>query len=376
MDFAYTSEQTQLNDSLRRWLEKEYSFDARKQIIKSAEGVSSAAWQGLVDLGLCALPLPEEAGGFGGNAFDMLGVMQEIGRGLVIEPYFATISAARYLQLAGGHSALLERVALGEIKLACALHERQARHELHNISTRYEKSAEGYRVTGAKTVVLHGAQADYLIVSARNNEDQRATSGIALFVVPTAEVASIEYRTIDGMRGADVIFKDLTLPASALLQENAWELLDAGNDYAISLLCSEAVGVMQALHATTLDYVKTRQQFGAPIGKSQVLQHRLAEMYMHIEQAQSMAMLAAMKLNAENASERRRVVSAAKAKIGIAAKYVGQQAVQLHGGIGVTDELQAAHYFKRLTMLEISLGDVDHHLARFIAQPDFANTAG
>ena len=376
MDFAYTSEQTQLNDSLKRWLEKEYSFEARKHIIKSAEGVSSAAWQGLVDLGLCALPLPEEAGGFGGNAFDMLGVMQETGRGLLVEPYFATISAARYLQLAGGQTALLERVALGEIKLACALHERQARYELHNITARYQKSAAGYQITGAKTVVLHGAQADYLIVSARNNEDQRATSGIALFVVPTASLASTEYRTMDGMRAADFIFQDLTLPASALLQEDAWEILDAGNDYAISSLCSEAVGVMQALHASTLDYVKTRQQFGAPIGKSQVLQHRLAEMYMHVEQAQSLAMLAAMKIDSVDVQERRRTISAAKVKIGLAAKYVGQQAVQLHGGIGVTDELQAAHYFKRLTMLEISLGDVDHHLARFIAQPDFATSAG
>ncbi len=280
------------------------------------------------------------------------------------------------MQLAGNQTALLEQVAQGDIKLACALHERQARHELHNVASRYQETSDGYLINGAKTVVLHGAQADYLIVSARNNEDTRSTQGIALFVVACKDLPRSAYRTMDGMRAADFVFANLSVPKDSLLAANAWDLLDEANDYAISLLCSEAVGVMQALHATTLDYVKTRQQFGAPIGKSQVLQHRLAEMYMHLEQAQSMAMLAAMKVDAPDVQERRRVVSAAKAKIGIAAKYIGQQAVQLHGGIGVTDELQAAHYFKRLTMIEISLGDVDHHLARFIAQPDFATSAG
>jgi alkylation response protein AidB-like acyl-CoA dehydrogenase len=379
MDFNFTQEQQQFSDALRRWVEKDYTFEHRKKIVKSEPGVSDQAWGALAELGMTALPIPEAQGGFNGSAIDMLVVMQELGRGLVIEPYLATVLGAEFLKLAGGQEALLERVASGDLKLACALGEKQARHELFDIATTATASAGGYVLNGTKTVVVHGAQAGMLIVSARTGGAQRDTSGISLFVVSadTAGLTRRDYRTIDCQRAADVTFANVKVPASALLgKEGAgWDVLDAAADYGATLLCAEAVGAMEAINAATLEYAKTRQQFGVPIGKFQALQHRMAEMFMQLEQARSMATLAAVKVSSGDAEERRRTVSAAKARVGQAAKYVGQQAIQLHGGMGVTNELPAAHHFKRLTMIELMLGDTDHHLARFVAQPGFKKIA-
>jgi alkylation response protein AidB-like acyl-CoA dehydrogenase len=379
MDFNYTPEQQQFRDALRRFIDKDYSFEQRKKIIHSESGISDQAWATLTELGMTALPIPEEQGGFNGSAVDMLVVMQELGRGLVVEPYFATVLGAQFLKLAGGQEALLEQVAAGELKLAAALGEKQSRHDLFDIATTAKPAGSGYRINGTKTVVVHGAQADRIIVSARTGGGQRDTDGISLFVV-TADTPGVTrrgYRTIDGQRAADIGFKDVQVPASALLgNEGAgWDILDAAADYGAALLCAEAVGAMDALNGATLEYLKTRQQFGVPIGKFQALQHRMADMFMQAEQARSMATLAAVKAASNDANERRRTVSAAKARIGQALKFVGQQAVQLHGGMGVTDELPAAHHFKRLTMIELTLGDTDHHLARFAAQPDFRKAA-
>ncbi|MBC7416143.1 MAG: acyl-CoA dehydrogenase family protein [Herminiimonas sp.] len=379
MDFTYTEEQTQFSDALRRWVEKDYTFEQRKHIVTSDSGVSDKAWNMLTELGMTALPIPEAQGGFAGTAVDMLVVMQEIGRGLIIEPYFATVFGAEFLKLAGGQDALLEQVASGELKLACALGEKQSRHDLADILTTANANGDGFLLNGAKTVVLHGAQAGQLIVSARTAGNQRDTTGISLFVVPAtaAGVTVREYRTIDSQRAADITFANVQVPASALLgtADAGWDILDAAADYGTALLCAEAIGAMEALNAATLDYLKTRQQFGVPIGKFQALQHRMADMFMQLEQARSMATLAAVKVDSADAGERRRTVSAAKARIGQAMKYVGQQAVQLHGGMGVTNELPAAHHFKRLTMIELTLGDTDHHLARFVAQPGFKHAA-
>ncbi len=379
MDFTFTQEQQQFSDALRRWIEKDYTFEQRNKIVKSDAGVSEEAWMTLIELGMTALPIPEDLGGFSGSAVDMLVVMQELGRGLVVEPYFATVLGAEFLKLAGGHEALLAQVAEGDLKLACALGEKQSRHELFDIATRAEANSGGYLLNGTKTVVLHGAQAGMLIVSARTGSAQRDTDGISLFVVP-ADLPGLtrrDYRTIDCQRAADITFVNAQLPASALLGQAGagWEVLDAAVDYGATLLCAEAVGAMEALNAATLEYLKTRQQFGVPIGKFQVLQHRMAEMFMQLEQARSMATLAAVKVASADAVERRRTVSAAKARVGQALKYVGQQAVQLHGGMGVTNELPAAHHFKRLTMIELMLGDTDYHLARFVAQPGFKQAA-
>ena len=379
MDFNFTQEQQQFADALRRWAAKDYGFEQRSKIVYSDTGVSDAAWAALTELGLTALPVPEAQGGFDGSAVDMLVVMQELGRGLVVEPYWATAVGVEFLKRAGGHDDLLEQVAAGQLKLACALGEKQSRHDLSNIATKAEPKGDGYLLTGTKTVVIHGGQAGALIVSARSSGGQLDQAGISLFVVPAdaAGVTRRDYRTLDGQRAADITFDNVQVPATALLGQAgaSWELLDAAADYGTALLCAEAVGLMEALNAATVEYLKTRQQFGVPIGKFQSLQHRAADMFMQMEQARSLATLAAVKVASADAEERRRTVSAAKAKIGQAGKFVGQQAVQLHGGMGVTNELPAAHYFKRLTMIELTLGDTDHHLARFAAQPGFRQAA-
>jgi alkylation response protein AidB-like acyl-CoA dehydrogenase len=375
MDFNFTQEQQQFADALRRWIDKDYGFEQRNKIVHSEYGISGAAWATLTELGMLALPVPEEQGGFAGSAVDMLVVMQELGRGLVVEPYFATVLGAQFLKLAGGQEPLLERLAMGELKLACALGEKQSRHDLSDIASTARTEGDAFILNGTKTVVVHGAQADMLIVSARSSGEQRGVQGVSLFLV-AAEAEGVsrrDYRTIDGQRAADVTLNHVRVPATALLGDvgAGWEILDAAADYGAALLCAEAVGAMDALNAATLDYLKTRQQFGVPIGKFHALQHRMADMFIHAEQARSMATLAAVRLDGSNVEERRRTVSAAKARIGQALRFVGQQAVQLHGGMGVTNEVQAAHHFKRLSIIEVTLGDSDHHLARFAAQPGF-----
>jgi alkylation response protein AidB-like acyl-CoA dehydrogenase len=379
MDFNYTPEQQQFRDALRRFIDKDYTFEHRNKIVRSEQGVSDEAWATLTELGMTALPVPEEQGGFNGSAVDMMVVMQELGRGIVIEPYFATVLGVQFLKLAGGNGELLEQVAGGALKLAAAIGERQSRYELFDIATTAKADGDGYVLNGTKTVVIHGAQADKIVVSARTGGSQRDTDGISLFLIDgnAAGVTRKDYRTIDCQHAADITFANVRVSASALLGKAGagWEILDAAADYGAALLCAEAVGAMDALNAATLEYLKTRQQFGVPIGKFQALQHRMAEMFMQAEQARSMATLAAVKVSSTDANERRRNVSAAKARVGQALKYVGQQAVQLHGGMGVTNELPAAHHFKRLTMIELTLGDTDYHLARFASLPDFRKAA-
>lgn len=379
MNFNFKEEQLQFADALKRWITRDYDFEKRRAIVRSESGTSSAAWATLTELGMTALPVPEEHGGFSGTAVDMFLVMQELGRGLVVEPYFATVLGAEFLRLGGGHGALLARVASGELKLSCGLGERQSRHDLHDIATQARRSGEGFRLAGEKKVVLHGAAAGIVVVSARTGGGQRDPDGISLFAVPADApgVTVTAYRTLDGMRAADVRLEDVAVPADSLVgpEGEGGAILEAAADYGAALLCAEALGAMQALFDTTLDYLKTRQQFGVPLGKFQSLQHRMADMAIHLEQARSMALLAAVRLAQGGADERRRTVSAAKWRVGQAARFIGQQAIQLHGGMGVTDELPASHYFKRLSMIEMTLGDADHHLGRFISQPGFRQEA-
>ena len=370
MDFDFTPEQAELADTVRRLVEKDYGFETRNRIVMSEAGTSDDVWAKLVELGLTALPVPEAQGGFDGTAVDLLRVMQELGRGLVAEPYFATVFAAEFIKRSGADAprALLEEVAGGTCKLAAALGEPQSRYDVMSVTTKAEPSGDGFTLTGRKSVVLYGAQADRLIVSARiaNGDD-----GLALFVVDAKAkgVTRDDLRTLDGMRVAEIFLDHVAVGADALLARGAAarDLLDAVVDYGIALLCAEAVGVMEAMNAATLEYAKTRKQFGQPIARFQVLQHRMVEMFMHLEQARSMTYLAAVKADSTDARERRRTASAAKVRVGQAARFIGQQAVQIHGGMGVTNELPAAHLFKRLTMIELTLGDTDHHVQRFIA---------
>ncbi|MBQ5964113.1 acyl-CoA dehydrogenase family protein [Massilia sp. ZL223] len=379
MNFDFKEEQLQFADALRRWVGRGYDFEKRRAIVRSDSGIDDRAWATLAELGMTALPVAEEHGGFGGSAVDMFVVMQELGRGLVVEPYLATMLGAEFLRLGGGHGELLAQVAGGELKLACALGERQSRHELNDIATRAEAHDAGWRLEGEKKAVLHGAAAGVLIVSARTGGGQRDAQGISLFALPadTPGITVTGYRTLDGMRAADVRLEGVLAPQASLIGKagEGAAILEAAADYGAGLLCAEALGAMQALFDATLDYLKTRQQFGVPIGKFQGLQHRMADMYIHLEQARSMALLAAVRLAEGADDERRRVVSAAKYRVGQAARFIGQQAIQLHGGMGVTDELPASHYFKRLSMIELTLGDSDHHLARFASLPGFAREA-
>jgi len=379
MNFDFKEEQLQFADALRRWVGRDYDFEKRRAIIRSDAGTDERAWATLAELGMTALPVPEEHGGFGGSAVDMFVVMQELGRGLVVEPYLATVLGAEFLRLGGGHGELLAQVAGGELKLACALGERQSRHELQDIATRAEAVDGGWRLEGEKKAVLHGGAAGVLIVSARTGGGQRDAEGISLFALPadTPGLTVTGYRTLDGMRAADLRLDGALAPRTSLVGKagEGAAILEAAADYGAGLLCAEALGAMQALFDATLDYLKTRQQFGVPIGKFQGLQHRMADMYIHLEQARSMALLGAVRLAEGDDGERRRAVSAAKYRVGQAARFIGQQAIQLHGGMGVTDELPASHYFKRLSMIELTLGDSDHHLARFASLPGFAGEA-
>ncbi len=374
MDFSFTSEQTQLADALKRFLTNEYGFESRKAIIASPTGVSPEAWAKLAELGLLALPIPEDQGGFGGSAVDLLVVMQELGRGLCVEPYLATVVGAEFIKQSGNPVllAMLEKLAEGSLRIALALHEKQSRHEASNVETSARAQGAGFVVSGKKTVVVHGGQADLLIVSARVSGASRDRAGLALFAIDATAsgITRRDYRTIDGQRAADIEFRDVSVDATRLIGRagEGWEILDAVQDFGASLVCAEAIGIMEALNAQTLEYTKTRKQFGQPIARFQALQHRMVEMFMHLEQARSMAYLAAVKCAFGTVAERRRAVSAAKVRVGQAMRYVGQQAVQLHGGMGVTNELPAAHLFKRLTLLELTFGDTDHHLARFIAE--------
>ncbi|MFM0718198.1 acyl-CoA dehydrogenase [Paraburkholderia strydomiana] len=370
MDFTFNDEQQQFADALRRYLDKSYGFEARQAIVRSESGVSDTHWAAFTELGLTALPVPEAQGGFNGGPIDMLVVMQELGRALVVEPYWATAVGIEALRLAGtgeGEDAsLLERAAQGELKLAVAFHEPHARYELFDVKTTASGQREQHTFIGTKSVVLHGAQADAWIVPVRLNGE------IALFVVArdAAGVKVTDYRTIDGQRAATLEFDGT--PGRRLAGKHAGAAaLEHIADYGTLLLCAEAIGALDALNLATVDYTKTRQQFGQPIARFQALQHRMVEMLIHAEQARSITYLAAMRYSSEDVDERRRAISAAKVRVGQAARFVGQQAVQLHGGMGVTNEVAAAHLFKRLAIIETTLGDVDHHLARFAALPGF-----
>ncbi|WP_244825466.1 acyl-CoA dehydrogenase family protein [Caballeronia sp. TF1N1] len=370
MDFDFTDEQQQFRDALRRYLDREYSFDARQKIVMSQAGVDARHWNAFAELGLLALPVPEAQGGFDGGPVDMLVVMQELGRALVVEPYWATAVGIEALRLAASaeQGELLERAGRGELRMALAFNEPHARYDLFDLRTTASKQGERHTLDGRKSVVQHGAQADYWIVPARLGDE------VALFLVPrdAANVDVTDYRTIDGQRAATLVFRNTQ---ATRLNGGAATFAKIA-DYATLLLCAEALGALDALDRATVDYTKERKQFGAPIARFQVLQHRMVDMLIHTEQARSITYLAAARYASDDAATRTQAISAAKARVGQAARFVGQQAVQLHGGMGVTNEMPAAHWFKRLSIIETTLGDVDYHLARFASQPAFHDLEG
>ena len=375
MNFDYSEEQQLLAQSVQQFLTKEYTFAARSGIIESDQGYSEHVWATFADMGLLGLPFSNDMGGFGGNAVDLMPVMEAIGAGLVVEPYVASVGLGGQLVARGGSEAqkqdLLPALIKGKCKLAFAQTERQARYTLAHVECRAHKSAEGYRLEGKKCVVLHAPCADTLIVSARTAGNTTEADGISLFVVErnAPGVTLKPYRTLDNLRAADVSFAGTLVPAAALLgrEGQALPLIEEVVDYATALVCAEAVGAMQDANATTLEYLKTRKQFGVPIGSFQALQHRMVDMTIIQEQAKSMACLACVKADSADADERRRIISAAKIHIADSCRHISQEAVQLHGGMGMTEELKVSHTFRRLTMIAQTFGDADHHLERFAA---------
>ncbi len=375
MHFSLTPEQQLLSETVQRFLAKEYGFEARGRILRSPEGWSREIWGKLAEMGLLGLQVPEANGGMAPAPVETLVTLVALGKALAVEPYLssAVIGTAlvRDLGSPAQRESLLSAMAMGE-KLAVPAHgEEGARHDLERVATTAAREGRGWVLRGKKAVVLHAPAADVLLVSARTAGEVDDPAGISLFAVPrdARGVTLTPYATIDGQRAAEVSLAGVAVPEGALLGEpgRAFPAIEAAFDLGVAGLCAEATGVLQVALDATVEYTKTRKQFGVPIGKFQALQHRMADMLIQVEQARSMAYLAAMRAGDRDPRERRRAVSAAKVIVGQACRHVGQQAVQLHGGMGVSDEVPVSHCFKRLLAIELSLGDTEHHLERFIS---------
>ena len=372
MDFDLTEEQRLLKESVDRLMADAYGdFEKRKQHQNHPQGYSPELWSKYAEMGLLALPFTEEQGGFGGGPVETMLVMEAIGRGLAVEPYLATVVlGGGFLRLAGRED-MIPAVAESSATLAFAQIERQSRDDLFDVATTARRTEAGWVLDGAKSVVLHGDTASHLIVSARTSGNRRDREGISLFLLSadTAGVSRRGYPTQDGLRAAEVNLEQVKLPAGALLGEEGQglPLMERVVDGAIAALCAEAVGAMEALHELTIDYLKQRKQFNTTIGSFQAVQHRAADMLVALEQARSMAMYAAMMAEHPDAAVRRPAIAAAKALINRSADLIGKEAIQLHGGIAMTMEYKAGHYFKRLTMLANQFGDTDRHL-RVVAE--------
>lgn len=370
MDFELSDEQRLLKESVDRLLGDRYDFEARRKFAQEPDGFSRKLWSQYAELGLLALPFEEKYGGIGGGPVETMIVMEAFGRALVLEPYLASVVLAGSLLRLGGSEAqraeLMPKIAAGELLMSFAHAERQSRYDLAEVATTARKDGENFVLDGAKTLVLHGDSANQFIVSARLAGARQDKAGIGLFLVDAKAdgVSRRGYTTIDSQRAAEVTFSGVRVAASAVVGEpgNAFALIERVADIAIAAQCAEAVGAMAEIQAITVDYLKTRKQFGLPIGNFQVLQHRAAEMLIALEQARSMAMLAAMTADDANAAERRKAISAAKVQICNSIRTVGQQSIQLHGGIGMTMEYKVGHYFKRITAIQAMFGDATHHL--------------
>jgi pimeloyl-CoA dehydrogenase small subunit len=371
MDFALNDEQRLLRESIERLFAEHYDFEARTRYAREPGGYSEELWRRYAELGLLALPFAESDGGIGAGPVETMIVMEAFGRVLALEPYLATVViGGGFLRLganAAMRAALVPRIASGELKLAFAHAERQSRYDLSDIATTARKDGTSFVLDGAKSLVLNGDAADKLVVSARLFGGRRDRDGIALFLVDAAAdgVARRGYPTVDGLRAAEVTLSGVQVASDAVIGEpaDAFTLIERVVDGAIAALAAEAVGAMAAMHELTVDYLKTRKQFGVPIGNFQVLQHRAADMLIALEEARSLALLATMMVDEPNAIERRKAIAAAKVQIGRSGRIVGQGAIQLHGGIGMTMEYMVGHYFKRVTMIDTLFGDADHHLA-------------
>ncbi|MFD1190332.1 MULTISPECIES: acyl-CoA dehydrogenase family protein [Phenylobacterium] len=372
MDFSFTEEQSMLRDTVASYLADNYDFDKRRAALKSAPHWRPDVWKAFAEeLGILGAPFSEELGGLGGGYTENMVVMEELGKSLVVEPYLQTVViGGGFLKHSGyaGASDVIGKIIAGDAILAFAYAEPQARYTWQDLKTTAKKDGSGYVINGHKAVVIGAPYATHLIVTARTGGGQRDAQGVSVFLVEKGAkgVTTRDYPTVDGFLASEVYFENVSVGADALIgaEGQSLALVEKVLDEAVAATCAEACGVLRKLHEGTLEYTKQRKQFGVPISSFQVLQHRMVDMFIQLEQSISMTYMATIKLN-ETDVERAKAVSAAKVQIGKACKFVGQNAIQLHGGMGMTDEMAIGHYFKRATMIEGAFGSTDHHLARY-----------
>jgi alkylation response protein AidB-like acyl-CoA dehydrogenase len=372
MDFNFTEEQSMLRDMLASYLADNYDFDRRRAGLKTEDGRAPGVWKAFAEeLGILGAAFSEEHGGLGGGAIENMIVMEELGKALVVEPYLGTVVIGGGFLKHGGHAnaaELIGGIIAGDTTFAFAYAEPQGRYNLADLKTSAKKDGAGWVLNGQKAVVIGAPWASHLIVTARTSGGQRDGDGVSVFVVEktAAGIAMRDYPTVDGFRASEIVFENVKLGADAIIGQEGkgMPLIEQVLDEALAATAAEACGVMRKLHEGTLEYTKQRKQFGQVISNFQVLQHRMADMFINLEQAVSMTYMANLKLDLGH-KERAKAASAAKVQIGKALRFVGQNAIQLHGGMGVTDEMAISHYFKRSTMLENAFGSVDHYLARY-----------
>jgi pimeloyl-CoA dehydrogenase small subunit len=372
MDFDLSEEQRLLKESVDGLLTDSYDFEQRKKYMKEKGGWSKAVWGKLAEQGLLGLPFAEEDGGFGGGGVETGIVMEALGKALVLEPYLATVVVGGGFLRHGGSAeqkaVYVPGIVDGSKTFAFAQLEKNSRYDLHDVATTAKKKGGAYVIDGEKFVVLNGENADTLIVTVRTKGERRDKSGVGVFLVPANAkgVTKKSYPTQDGLHAADISFTGVEVGADAAIgdPENALPLIERVVDDARIALCAEAVGLMDESLKTTVEYIKTRKQFGVAIGTFQSLQHRASDMFVALEQARSMSMFATMAMDFDDPKERAKAIAAAKVQIGKSGKYVGQQSIQLHGGIGMTQEAKIGHYFKRLTMIENTFGDTEYQTRR------------
>ena len=372
MDFSFTSEQDQLRDTVARLVRQQYDFETRRKVAKSEAGWRPEMWAQFAELGLLGASFSEEEGGFGGGPIEAMIISEEFGKGLVVEPYLqAVIVGGNFLRLGGSAAQREEHIAGlvgGEAIVAFAYSEPKSRFELTDVSTIAMKACAGYTLNGHKAVVIGAPFATHLFVTARTSGAQRDKAGITVFLVPkdAKGITTRDYPTVDGLRASEVLFENVSVGADTVVGEvdNGLPLIEKVVDYAIAALCAEACGCFKILNEATITYAKQRKQFGRPIADFQVLQHRMVDMFMAAEQAISMTYMVTLKLD-EADKARKLAASGANVQIGKAGRLISQDAVQIHGGMGMTDELNVGHFFKRVTMIESQFGNTDWHLRRY-----------
>lgn len=371
MDFNFTEEQTMIRDSLERLIREQYDFETRRKFVESDTGFNSKFWGQISELGLLMAPFSEEDGGLGGGPVDAMVVMEEFGKGLVVEPFIPSVVCGGGFLKRGSKAQkeeFLPGLMAGENIFAFAYAEPRGRYNLADLETTAAKDGAGFVLNGHKAVVIGAPWATHLIVTARTSGGRRDANGVSVFVVAkdAAGVTCRDYPTVDGRRASEVTFNNVALGAEAVIGDidNGLPMVELVVDEATAAVCAEASGAMRVANAQTIEYSRNRKQFGTPIGKFQVLQHRMADMFMELEQSISMTYMATIRLS-DDPVTRQMAVSAAKTRIAQSGRFIGQAAVQIHGGMGVTDELAIGHYFKRLSIIEGEFGSADHHINRF-----------